>query len=127
MIEVLPQSEGNLLVVKATKKLTDQDYKDVLIPRLEAVIREHGKVRFLMDLSDDFHGWEAHAVWDDAQFGLAHRSDFTKMAVIGGPRWVEWGLKIGGWLMEGEIRSFPTEKRDDAFAWIHEGSPVKTS
>ena len=127
MIEVLPQSEGNLLVVKATEKLTDQDYKEVLIPRLESVIREHGKARFLMDLSDDFHGWEVHAVWDDAHFGLTHRSDFTKMAVIGGPRWVEWGFKIGALLMHGEIRNFPPEKRDDAFAWIQQDSPVMTA
>ena len=118
MIEVLSQSQRDLLVVKATAKLTDQDYKEVLIPRLETVIREHGKARFLMDLSGEFQGWEAHAVWDDARFGLAHRSDFTKMAVVGGPRWVEWGLKIGALLMEGEIRSFPTEKRDEAFAWV---------
>ena len=30
MIKVLPQSEGNVLVVEATGKLSDQDYNDVM-------------------------------------------------------------------------------------------------
>ncbi len=35
MIQIMPESEGNMLVLWATGKLTDQDYKDVMIPRLE--------------------------------------------------------------------------------------------
>ena len=41
MIKVLPESKGNILVLRTTGKLTDQDYKDVLIPRLDSIIREH--------------------------------------------------------------------------------------
>ena len=76
MIKVLPESKENILVLRAVAKLTDQDYKDVLIPRLESIIREHGKARLLLDMGNDFHGWEAAALWDDARFGLAHRNDF---------------------------------------------------
>jgi hypothetical protein len=118
MIEVLPESEGNVLALKAVGKLTDRDYKDVLIPRLEALIREYGKARLLLDMGDEFHGWEAAAAWDDARFGLAHRKDFEKMGVIGGPRWVEWCMKLGALLISGEIRSFTAGERDAAFAWI---------
>jgi hypothetical protein len=118
MIEVLQETGGNVLVLKAVGKLTDRDYKDVLIPRLEAMIREHGKARLLLDMGDEFHGWEVAAAWDDARFGLAHRKDFEKMGVIGGPRWVEWCLKLGALLMSGEIRSFAVGERDAAFAWI---------
>ena len=43
-------------VLKAIGKLADQDYKDVLIPRLESIIREHGKARLLLKMGDDFYG-----------------------------------------------------------------------
>ena len=33
MIKVSPGREGNIIVLRAVGKLTDQDYKDVLIPR----------------------------------------------------------------------------------------------
>jgi hypothetical protein len=118
MITVLPESTGNILVLRASEKLTDLDYKDVLIPRLEAIIAEHGKARLLLDMGDEFHGWEAAALWDDARFGLTHRKDFEKMGVIGGPRWVEWGMKIGALAISGEIRSFSSSERDVALRWI---------
>jgi hypothetical protein len=119
MIKVSPESKGNILVLRAAGKLTDQDYKDVLIPRLESIIREHGKARLLLDMGDEFHGWEAAALWDDAHFGLTHRNDFEKMGVIGGPKWVEWALEIAKLVMSGEIRSFSSSEREEALHWIH--------
>jgi hypothetical protein len=118
MIKVLPESGGNILVLRAESRLTDQDYKKVLIPRLESIIREHGKAKLLLDMGDEFQGWEGAALWDDARFGLAHRNDFEKMAVIGGPRWVEWGLKLAAMIMSGDIRSFSPSEREEALRWI---------
>lgn len=118
MITISAASGGNTLVLEAQGKLTDSDYKEILIPRLEAIIREHGKARVLFDMGDEFHGWEPAAAWDDARFGLAHRNDFEKMGIIGGPQWVEWGLKLGALLMSGEIRSFTCSQRADALNWI---------
>ena len=118
MIEVLPESAGNILLLKATQKLTDKDYKEVLIPRLEAIIGQHGKARLLLDMGDEFYGWEAAALWDDARFGLTHRNDFEKMGIVGGPRWVEWGMKLGKLLISGDIRTFAADQRAEAMAWI---------
>ncbi len=118
MIEVLPDSEGNVLILKAAGKLTDRDYKEVLIPRLESIIHEHGKARLLLDMSDKFSGMEAEALWDDAHFGLTHRNDFDKMGVIGGPKWVEWGLKLAKLIMSGDIKSFSSTEREEAVSWI---------
>lgn len=118
MIEVLPESNGKVLVLKMVGKLTDADYKEVLIPRLESIIREHGKARFLADMGDDFHGWEAAALWDDARFGATHRNDFEKMGILGGPKWVDWGVKLAALIVSGEVRSFSLSDREAALNWI---------
>jgi hypothetical protein len=118
MIEVLPESQNKVLVFKATGKLTHQDYKDVLIPRVEATIREQGKARVLLDLTDDFHGWEAAALWDDLRVGLTHRRDFEKMGVVGGPQWIRPMLRLGARLMSGEVESFSPSERGRAVEWI---------
>lgn len=120
MINISPESKGNILVISATGKLTDQDYKEVLIPRLEAIISEHGKARILLDMGDEFHGWEPAAAWDDARFGITHRNDFEKMGVIGGPGWVDWSLKIGALFIGGEIRNFAADEREEALRWVAE-------
>jgi len=118
MIKILPESKDNILILDAIGKLTDQDYKEILIPRLDSIIGEYGTARLLICMGDDFEGWEAAALWDDARFGLAHRNDFEKMAVCGGPKWVDWGLKLAGLAMSGEIRSFPRDDRESALRWV---------
>jgi SpoIIAA-like len=115
MIEVLPESKGNLLVLRAAGRLTRRDYTDVIIPRLQAVIRDHGKVRFLLD---DFGGWQVAALWEDARFGLSHRNDFEKIGVVGGPGWVVWALKLVALVMRCEIRTFSSSEWTHALSWV---------
>lgn len=116
MIEIMPESRGAILVLKATGQLTDADYREVLIPRLEEIIERYGKGRLLLELNG--HGWEPRAAWDDARFGLRHRRDFEKMGVLGGPRWADWVLALAPLLMDGEIRSFSPDQRQEALHWI---------
>jgi hypothetical protein len=118
MIQIMPESSGSALALKATGKLTDADYKDVLIPRIQEMINQSGKVQVLLYLPEDFAGWEAHAAWDDARFGLRHRNDFEKLAVVGGPRWVEWATKIAAHFMKGEVKTFPGEQLGEALHWV---------
>ena len=94
MIEIMSETAGSILAIKATEKLTTRDYKEVFIPRLEQLIRVFEKIRVVMYLADNFTGWEIGAAWDDAKFGLQHRNDFEKVALVGGPKWVEWVTKI---------------------------------
>ncbi len=39
MIEIMSETEGNLLVVKATEKLTAKDYEEVFIPKINQLIQ----------------------------------------------------------------------------------------
>ena len=84
VIEIMPESKSSALALKASGKLTDADYKEVLIPKIEEIIKRSGKAKVLLHLPQDFIGWDAHAMWDDARFGLRHRNDFQKLAVVGG-------------------------------------------
>ena len=118
MLKMLFESVSNVLAVQATGKLTDRDYKELLIPRLESIIRAHGKARLLLDMGDQYHGWTARAMWDDFRFGMAHRKDFEKMGVVGAPAWVKWVLKLGALIIRGEVRSFPASQRGRAVEWI---------
>jgi hypothetical protein len=118
MIEVMHESQGNRLVVRATGKLTDADYKEVLVPTFEALLKQFGKIRMVVHLTKDFSGWEPHAAWDDAVFGFKHRNDFEKMAVVGGANWIEWGTKLARHLMTGEVRTFSDDQLKQALDWV---------
>ncbi|WP_319585065.1 STAS/SEC14 domain-containing protein [uncultured Pseudodesulfovibrio sp.] len=117
MITIMEQSSDRMLAVRATGKLTDLDYSDIWIPALEKIIAEYGRADALLFMEPDFQGWEPRALWDDARFGLAHRKEFRKLAVVGGPAWVRWGVKLGELLMDCEVKLYPTEKLDQALEW----------
>jgi len=118
MFQIMPESQGKILGLRATGKLTDQDYQEVLIPRLEALIKNHGKVRLLCFMDEEFAGVEAGAMWDDAKFYLPRRNDFEKVAIVGGPKWIELIMKLFAPLMKGEHQTFSAGQLSKAWEWI---------
>lgn len=118
MIEILPESKGNLVGARATGSLTHQDYEEILIPHLKKMMRASGKVRFLLELGQDFEGWTLEALWDDAKFGWSSRKNFERVALVGGSLWMDLGAKAGGLLMDGELRTFGTDRLQEAWDWI---------
>jgi hypothetical protein len=118
MIEVMPESQGNVLGVKFTGKVTAKEYEDVIIPGVEAVLKEHDKARFLYVLDEGFQGVEAGAMWDDTKLGLKHRNDFEKLALVGGAKWMEWLTKMCAKLISGETKTFSLEQLPEAWDWL---------
>ena len=118
MIEIQPESQGNILAIKASGKLTDHDYKDILFPHLEALIKEHDKVRLLFFMAEDFHGWQMEAAWDDISILGKYKDKLDKLAIVGGPKWVEWSVKLGKHFLKEQLKTFSEEQLQDAWDWV---------
>ena len=118
MIDVLLQSHDDVVGVRASGVLTDADYKLILIPLLEKTIAKHGRARLLVEIADTFAGWEMAAAWDDAAFGFADRTDFSKIAMVGGPQWIVWSARLFAPFIAGEMRAFPAGQTQQAWTWI---------
>ena len=118
MISIMQETEGKTLVVKGTERLTSQDYEQVFIPRLKQLIEEHGKIRVVFYLAENFTGWELGAAWDDAVFGIQHRHDFEKIALVSDKKWIEWGTKIGSYFIDGQVATYTPAEFNDAVAWV---------
>jgi hypothetical protein len=69
-------------------------------------------------MGEEFVGWTVSAVWDDARFGLKHRADFEKIAVVGGPGWVEWCIRFTAFPIAGDVRTFSADRLQDAWDWV---------
>jgi hypothetical protein len=122
MITIRPETAGSLLVIEASGKLTRKDYEDIFIPKLNELIEKFQKLRVVFYLNDSFDGWELGAMWDDAKFGLAHKNDFARIAVVGAPRWVNWLMKLSAPLMSGELRIFDRDRLEEALIWMESQS-----
>ncbi len=120
MIEIMSETEEKILAVKATEKLTFEDYEEVFIPKLNQLIQEYGKIRVLMYFAENFAGWETEAAWDDAKYGIKHRNDFEKIAVVGGSKWVEWVTRISAYFIDGQVKTYEASDFQAAISWVKE-------
>jgi len=118
MVEVLPESQGDIVGVRVSGKLTDKEYKGTLIPALDQAIQAHGTMRLLCYMDKDFKGWELGAAWDDLTYWLKHKNDFSKLALVGATKWIETATKWSSHIMGGEIKFFPIEGLPKAWEWI---------
>ena len=75
-IQLNEENGGKILVVHVSGKLVKADYEH-FVPEFERLVRQHGKLRVLFDMTG-FHGWEAGAAWEDFKFGVAHFADIER-------------------------------------------------
>jgi len=119
MLQFLPVFEGNTIAIRATGKLSHEDYQTFL-PKLEEQIKELGKVSILFEL-DNFSGWELEAAKDDFKFGMAHMADFERIAIVGDNAWEKWmTLMAKPFLPSGTVRYFDQEALQQAWDWLRE-------
>ncbi len=63
MIEVMSESNGLVLALKATGILTNADYREILTPKLEEILEQFGSVRVVLVMTQGCYGWQFHSPW----------------------------------------------------------------
>ena len=120
LIEGLPQ---NVLAIEATGKVTHDDYRNILIPKAEAMMAK-GPIRMLYVIDREFAGFELEALWDDGKFGLKHWHDFSHIAVVTDQTWLRAAMSMFTPFFGGEVRMFRFSEMSTAKAWIADERPT---
>lgn len=120
MFQVLDRTGGKVIGMKVSGKLLHQDYQQ-FIPRLEALIEEHGSIRCLMEMTE-FEGFELRALWDELKFDTTHASKIERCAVVGNKRWERWATNLSKPLFyRAPVRYFDSSDLEEAWDWIYQG------
>lgn len=114
LIEALP---SGVLGIEVTGKVTHEDYRNILIPRAEAMIAK-GPVKLLYVVGKDFEGYELEALWDDSAFGVKHWHDFTRIAVVADQGWLRAAVTMFKPFLPCEVRLFNLGDLAAAKTWI---------
>ena len=96
------------------------DYRDVLLPALDDALTDHQRIRLLYVLGTDFKGYSGGAMWQDTKLGFEHLRAWEKIAIVTDTGWVRDGVKAFGWMVPGEVRTFPIAHRAAAETWVAE-------
>jgi hypothetical protein len=118
-------SQGRLLEVRVTGKLTKEAYQK-LVPAVDAQIKQHGKLHILFVMRD-FHGWTADAMWEDLKFDLKHWKDIERLALVGDKKWEKGMAIFCKPFTKARIRYFDMAQLEEAHQWLEsEAVPAKT-
>lgn len=109
-------NDGKVLEIKASGKLTREDYEH-FIPKFDESIRRHGKIRILFEMVD-FHGWEAGALWDDLKLDLKHFADIERLAMVGDTAWEKGMSTFCQPFTTAKVRYFDEAALAEARAWV---------
>ena len=118
MVERIPDLPPNVLGFTAKGTITAHDYESVIIPAVEALFSHEKKVRFLYHLGEEFSGFEAAAMWDDAKLGLKHLAGWERMALVSDIEWIRAAVKIFAIAMPGHVRVFHNRELAEATRWV---------
>ncbi len=110
---------SNVLWVKGSGKFSKEDYQH-FAPEVEQLISKVGKIRILFEMQD-FHGWDADALWEDIKFDVKHFSDIERLAMVGDKKWEEWMAKFCKPFTTATIRYFDVARTEEAQKWIEAG------
>jgi SpoIIAA-like len=111
------ESPPNVLAYRAVGKVEKSDYDAILEPAVAALIAETAEIRFVYVIGDEFDGYSAGATWEDTKFGIGHLSKWKRIAVVTNHDWVRHGVRMFGWMVPGEVKTFPLAEERAAIEW----------
>ena len=114
MIEILGGFPDNVVAFAASGRVTRRDYEAVLVPRVEAALQHHDKIRCYYELGAGFAGFDPGAMWEDFKVGVGHLSRWERVAVVTDVDWMRHATNAFRFLMPGEMRVFPTAEAEAA-------------
>jgi len=118
MIRLLEGFPDSVVAAAATGQITRADYDRVLIPRVEAVARDHAKIRCYYEIGPGFSGMEPGAIWEDVKVGVEYWMRWERVAVVTDVAWIAQAVHAFRFLMPGRIRVFPSSEKPAARAWV---------
>lgn len=115
-VDVQEPAGGKTLEVHASGKLSADDYHQ-FVPVAERLIQQSGKIRILFAMQD-FHGWEAGALWQDIKFDVKHFKDIERLAMVGDRKWEAGMAHFCKPFTTAKIKYFDVAQLDAARAWL---------
>lgn len=120
MIEQMQGLPAGTVGFRAIGQVTSEDYERIVVPDVEAAFALNRKLRLIYYIGDDFTGFEAGAMWDDAKLGMRHLSSWDRVALVTDVAWLRMTATAMGFAVPAEFRLFGNAELEKAKAWISE-------
>ncbi len=120
MIGRIEEMPAGTVGLRASGKLSRDDYRDVLEPALREAVAS-GELRLVFVLTD-FEGLEPGAWIEDVKTGLQawvrDHSAWRRFALVTDVEWVAKAMRMFTWLTPGEVMICEPDRLEEAKRWV---------
>ncbi|MCT2559846.1 STAS/SEC14 domain-containing protein [Tsuneonella sp. YG55] len=108
----------DVVALRAIGVITADDYRETLVPLIEARLQDHEKLKCLIVLDGAFATYTGGAAWEDAKLGFRHWDAFSRVALVSDIGWIVKATRLFAPIMPCAVRTFPLAELDAAKDWI---------
>ena len=116
MLELLEESKGDLVAFRISGHVDKNDY-EIMLPILEEKIKQYGKINVYAEMQE-VEDFTLKALWEDLKFDFRHAADFSKAALVGEQKWLDWLTISSSPFTTAKVKHFSLEQRQQALDWI---------
>jgi SpoIIAA-like len=121
MIEVLPETHDDMLAVRVSGELTNEDF-DLYREQIRDRMKKYGAARLYYEMSHlDLSRIKPGAAMENALFDLVHGREYGRVAMVGEKAWQEWAAKLISPVKKKGVRYFGMHERERAMRWVQTG------
>lgn len=119
MIEILAETHEDLLAVRVSGELTNDDF-DLYREQIRDRMKRYGSARLYYEMVN--LSWvKPGAALENALFDLVHGREYDRVAMVGEKVWQEWAAKIISPVKKKGVRYFNLADREKALRWVQTG------
>lgn len=118
MLQLIEDLPGNIVGIRAVNQVTEDDYKKVALPALEAAHKKFGKISLILVLETNVANYTIGAWINDIGAGLKYFTNWHKIAIVSDQKMVQLVTNAVSVLMPGESRGFAMEDLAAAKLWV---------
>lgn len=121
MMKVIKDMPSGIVAIHASGTITQEDYKNILIPATEQ--SKPGKIRMLFFL-EGIDGFEFSAMWEDFMYGIRNWRAFSHFALVTDNKMIRTITTCFMPLMPCEVRIYNQGELDQAAKWLEHPDAV---
>jgi len=120
MLKHLNYLPTHVLGLHAVGEITKDDYEKALEPLLAELVKQNGKINFLLVLETDIKDFDAGAWCGNISIGLKYFTKWNKFAIVTDKEGVREFSHLFKYILPGKYKGYALDNLDEAIKWITE-------
>lgn len=120
MIHYLQDLPSNVAGFRAEGTITEKDFTDTVIPKVQALIDETDRLNYLLIMETSIKDFTFGAWMKDVLMGIKHITKWNRAAIVTDVEAVRTFTDIFSIFIPGEFRGFEPKNLQDAIDWVSE-------